>query len=76
MITHFETTVTLLAAVIGMLATLIAVVWKSRGYLDRLNTTDSDLAHAIQGLADVQKMQHRQNQRRFKSIERKLERGR
>ena len=72
MITHFETTITLLGVVIGMLSTLIAVIWKARGYVDRLNMTDGRLADAIDGLRRSQEAQHRENQRRFERIEDRL----
>lgn len=74
MITHFETTVVLLSAVIGMLATLIASVWHARGWIDRLNVTDDKLATAIENLAKTQRDLHQENQRRFESIERRLDR--
>jgi hypothetical protein len=72
-ITHFEATVTLLAAVIGMLATLIGSVWKARGWIDRLNETDSKLAAAIENLAVTQRDLHSENRARFEAIERRLE---
>jgi hypothetical protein len=71
-VTHFETLVALLAGLSGLLGTLIVVVWRARGYVDRLNTTDSDLAKAIQDLANVSVQMHRENQARFRVIERKL----
>jgi hypothetical protein len=74
LITHFEATVTLLAAVMGMLATLIALVWRARGWVDRLNTTDARLAAAIESLDRNQQQQHQENQRRFEAIERRLQR--
>ena len=74
MITHFEATVTLLAAVIGMLATLIGIVWKARGWIDRLNDTDSKLAAAIENLVTTQRDLHSENRARFEAIERRLDR--
>jgi hypothetical protein len=71
-VTHFETLVTLLAGVAGLLGGLIAVVWRARGYVDRLNTTDSELAKAISELANASVQMHRENQARFRVIERKL----
>lgn len=76
MITHFEATLTLLAAVLGMLGTLIALVWRARGWVDRLNTTDARLAQAIESLDRNQQQQHQENQRRFEAIERQLQRPR
>ena len=70
--THFEATTALLAAIIGMLATLITVVWKARGWVDRLNATDGRLADAIEGLARLQAEQHRENKARFAAIEGRL----
>lgn len=72
MITHFEATVTLLGVVIGMLGTLVTVVWKARGWIDRLNATDSALAAAIKSLDENQVRQHRENQERFQAIEKRL----
>jgi hypothetical protein len=71
-ITHYEATVTLLGVILGMLTTLVAVVWRARGYVDRLNTTDGNLAKAIDDLARTQKELHTENQRRFAAIERRL----
>lgn len=76
MITHFEATITLLGVVIGMLATLVTAVWKARGYVDRLNTTDGRLADAIENLDRTQQDQHRENQERFRQIEVRLDHGR
>jgi hypothetical protein len=73
MITHFEATITLLGVVIGMLTTLVTIVWKARGYIDRLNTTDGNLATAIEGLAKTQRELHQENRARFEAIERRLE---
>lgn len=75
MITRFETTITLLGVIIGILVTLIGSVWGARGYVDRLNTTDGRLADAIEQLAATQKAQHKDNQRRFTEIERRLANG-
>lgn len=72
MITHFEATVTLLGVVIGMLGTLVTVVWKARGWIDRLNATDSSLDAAIRALTASQEQQHRENQERFQAIEKRL----
>lgn len=70
--THFETLVALLTALVGLLGGLIAVVWRARGYVDRLNATDSELAKAISDLGRTMRMIHRENQNRFTKIERKL----
>lgn len=72
MVTHFEATLTLLGIVIGMLSTLITVIWKAKGWVDRLNTTDSDLAKAITNLAATMQQLHAENQRRFEGIEQRL----
>ena len=72
MITHFEATITLLGVILGMLSTLIAVIWKARGYVDRLNATDGRLADAIDNLRKAQTVQHKDNQRRFERIEDRL----
>ena len=69
---HFETIITLAGVIIGILSTLIAVVWRARGYVDRLNTTDSRLAQAIEDLNSTQKAQHAENRARFERIERRL----
>lgn len=69
MITHFEATLTLLGVVIGLLTTLITVIWKARGYIDRLNTTDGNLAKAIDDLSRTQMLLHESNQDRFRAIE-------
>jgi flagellar capping protein FliD len=71
-ITHFAATLTLLGVILGMLTTLIGVVWKSRGYIDRLNETDGRLADAITSLQKSQENQHQENQRRFERIEDRL----
>jgi hypothetical protein len=73
-ITHFEATITLLGVVIGILGTLAACVWRARGYVDRLNTTDARLADAIELLNRNQVNQHRENQARFTAIEQRLPR--
>lgn len=72
MTTHFAATLTLLGVILGMLTTLIGVVWKSRGYIDRLNETDGRLADAITSLQKSQENQHQENQRRFERIEDRL----
>jgi len=71
-ITHFEAAITLLGVVIGILGTLAAGVWKARGWIDRLNHTDSQLAKAIEDLSATQRELHRENQRRFEAIEARL----
>lgn len=72
MITRFEATASLLSIVIGMLVTLIASVWKARGWVDRLNATDGRLATAIEELTKSQQILHQANQERFAAIERQL----
>ena len=72
MITHFETTITLLGVLIGWLAALVAGVWRIRGWIDRLNTTDGQLAHALEELSRTQRELHAANQDRFRAIERRL----
>lgn len=69
MITHFEATLTLLGVVIGMLGTLIGVVWKARGWVDRLNSTDAELGRAIKNLTETMREQHADNQRRLSALE-------
>lgn len=69
---HFETILTLAGVIIGILATLLGVVWKARGYVDRLNTTDSRLAQALEDLNTTTKAQHAENRARFERIERRL----
>jgi uncharacterized membrane protein YccC len=71
-ITHFEATVTLLGVVIGMLGALVTSVWKARGWIDRLNQTDSGLARAIEDLSRTQRELHQANQERFLAIESRL----
>jgi hypothetical protein len=68
-ITHFEATLTLLSIVIGMLGTLIGVVWKARGWVDQLETTDARLADAIDALRMTMQQQHSENQRRLTALE-------
>lgn len=72
MITHFETTITLMGVLIGWLAALCAGVWRVRGWLDRLNTTDGQLARALEDLSRTQRELHEANQERFRAIERRL----
>jgi hypothetical protein len=72
--THFEVIVSALSGTIGLLGTLIVVIWRARGYIDRLNTTDSELAIAITELGKTMMIMHRQNQARFSRIERKIRR--
>lgn len=69
---HFETVLTLSGVIIGILSTLIAVVWRARGYIDRLNTTDTRLAQALEDLNTTQKTQHAENRARFERIEKRL----
>jgi hypothetical protein len=71
-ITHFETTITLMGVLIGWLAALVAGVWRARGWIDKLNTTDARLASAIEALTSTQQDQHRENQARFREIEGRL----
>jgi hypothetical protein len=71
-ITHFEATLTLLGVILGVLSTLVAVIWRARGYVDRLNATDGRLADAIDNLRISQESQHQENQRRFERIEDRL----
>jgi hypothetical protein len=68
-ITHFEATLALLSVVIGMLGTLIAAIWKARGWVDQLNTTDARLADAIDALRTTMQLQHSENQRRLVALE-------
>ena len=75
MITQFEATTALLAAIVGILVTLVAAVWKARGWVDRLNTTDGRLADAIEALTRTQQEQHAENKARFTAIERRLNGG-
>jgi hypothetical protein len=75
MTSHFDAVIALLGVILGMLATLVSVVWKARGWIDRLNTTDGRLADAIDGLKVSQRDQHRENQERFRQIEIRLARG-
>ena len=70
-ITHFEALVALLSAVVGLLVTLITAIWKARGWVDRLNQTDSRLADAIEALTQTQQTQHAENQRRLLALERR-----
>lgn len=70
--TQFESVMTLLGTVVGLLTALIIVVWRARGYIDRLNTTDSELAKSISDLSGTMRNLHRENQYRFMKIERKL----
>jgi hypothetical protein len=58
--------------VIGMIGTLSGVVWRARGWVDRLNSTDARLAAAIEALTNTMGQQHRENIRRFEAIERKI----
>jgi len=71
-ITHFEATLTLLGVIFGVLSTLVAVIWRARGYVDRLNATDGRLADAIDNLRISQESQHQENQWRFERIEDRL----
>lgn len=73
MITHFEAVVALLSGVLGLLAALVTAVWKARGWIDRLNTTDGNLAKAIETLTSTQSDMHAANQRRFQTIEDQLQ---
>lgn len=66
------TAVTLAGVIIGILSTLTAVIWKARGYVDRLNTTDSRLAQALEDLNTTTRAQHAENRARFERIERRL----
>ncbi len=70
-ITHFEATLTLLSVVIGMLGTLIGAIWRARGWVDQLNTTDGRLADAIDALRATMQIQHEENQRRLLVLERR-----
>lgn len=70
--TQIEAVVALLAGILGMLVALSTGVWKARGWIDRLNATDSRLADAIEALTKVQAEQHRENQGRFQAIEQRL----
>ncbi len=72
--THFEVIVSVLSGTIGLLSGLILMVWRARGYIDRLNTTDSELSTAITDLGKTMLLMHRQNQLRFGRIERKMHR--
>lgn len=72
MMAQFSTLITLLGVVIGLLGTLVSVVWRARGWIDRLNTTDGNLARAIEELTRTQKEMHQQNQERFRVIEQRL----
>ena len=76
MITHFEATLTLLGIVIGMLGALIGAIWKARGWVDQLNTTDARLADAIDSLKTVMQQQHGENQRRLSALEAQRQRWR
>jgi len=72
-VTKFETIITILSLLAGMLATLIATVWRARGWIDRLNATDRELSKAIRALTTSQEQMHRANQERFGRIETRLD---
>jgi hypothetical protein len=71
MITRFETLLTLLSLITGLLLTLVTGIWKARGWVDRLNTTDARLADAIDALRVTMQVQHAENQRRLSALERR-----
>lgn len=50
MLTRFEALIALLTFILGVLSTLTAVIWKARGWVDQLNTTDARLADSIDAL--------------------------
>lgn len=70
--TQFEAIIALMSAILGMLIILSTAVWKARGWVDRLNTTDGRLADAIEALTRTQTDQHAENRARFEQIERRL----
>ena len=70
--TQLETLIALLAGIAGLLTGIFILAWRTRGYVDRLNTTDSDLAKAISDLGTTMVTLHRENQTRFRRIESKL----
>jgi len=73
MLTQTEAVTALLAAVVALLTALVVLVWRARGWIDRLNTTDGNLAAAIDRLAETQREIRRQDQDRFARIERRLD---
>lgn len=70
MITHFSAIIGLLGVVIGLLVSLVTAIWKARGWVDRLDTTDARLATAIESLTATMQTQHAENQRRLAALER------
>lgn len=73
--TKFEALVAILSLVIGMLGTLIGVVWKARGWIDELRSTDERLARALETLTASQLVQYKETQRRLRTVERRLDSG-
>lgn len=71
MLTRFEALIALLTFILGVLTTMTAVIWKARGWVDRLNTTDARLADSIDALRDTMQLQHAENQRRLVALERR-----
>jgi hypothetical protein len=70
MVSHFSALVGLLGVVIGLLVSLVTAIWKARGWVDRLDSTDARLATAIETLTATMKTQHAENQRRLDALER------
>ena len=78
MITRYETIITLISVAIGMIATLIGVIWKARGWVDKLAETDKaqgvaleHLATAVDTLSRTMAAQHSENVARFVRLERR-----
>ena len=65
MLTHFETLITLLGIVIGLLGALVTAIWRARGWVDKLEATDARLATAIESLT----RQIESNERRLAALE-------
>ena len=65
MLTHFETLITLLGIVIGLLGALVTAIWRARGWVDKLEATDARLATAIESLT----RQIEANERRLAALE-------
>jgi hypothetical protein len=56
-----------------VVSAVIGAAWKIKGWVDNVAATDQRLAQYILKLDETLKQSHAENQRRFRSIEKKLD---
>ncbi len=74
-VTRLESVIAVLIGIISIIGTMLGAAWKVKGWVDNLAETDRYLAQYVVKLDDTLKAAHKENQRRFTQIVRKLDRN-